>query len=514
VRHQEARLRQIDSTALWHPFTQMACYADEAPPPPVIVRAEGNWLVDAAGKRYLDANAGYWCLALGCRPRAVERAVQAQLKKFSHSTLLGLSHLPAIKLAERLTALAGPPLDHVFFADSGSEAVEVALKMAYQFHVHSGHPERSEFLALGEAYHGDTLGAVAVGGIELFHATFRPLLFPVRRVPPPHCYRCPWKEKGDIHVFASPWGAVFFRDSKPAPYSHHCHPAKNMNVPCLCARALEREIARHHATLAALVIEPFVLGPGGIIPQPEGYLERVVDAARKHGVLVIFDEVAVGMGRLGTVFAFEQLQSRDSQSRDRKGADRLLTRAARKQHAAREQKLKPDLVCLAKGLTAGLLPLSAVLASDQIYRAFLGTYAQQRTFFHGHTFTGSALGCAAALAALDRIAAPAFLGKLREKTIPAFWRALAPLSGHPHIGDLRGRGLMAGVELIKDKARGLDYPWAERYGHRVVLAARKRGVNTRAIGNIVLAVPPLTIKPAEIELLGRALYESVEEATR
>jgi len=513
INNREARLRRVDQTALWHPFTQMACYADETPPPPIIVRAEGNWLIDAAGKRYLDANAGYWCLALGCRPKAVEQAVHAQLREFAHSTLLGISHLPAIKLAERLTTLAGPPLNHVFYADSGSEAVEVALKMAYQFHVHNGHPERCEFLALGEAYHGDTLGAVAVGGIGLFHATFKPLLFPVRRVPPPNCYRCPYHER----PARGPGSKAGVCHAQPCCSAARAAAGvlgrraagRSGEARMECAQALERVIALHHATLAAVVIEPFVLGPGGIIPQPEGYLERVVSAAREHGVLVIFDEVAVAMGRLGTVFAFEQLVPRMHEAHPCE-TDPLLTRRLR--NAANG--LKPDLVCLAKGLTAGLLPLSAVLTAEHIHRAFLGTYAQQRTFFHGHTFTGSALGCAAALAALDQIAAPEFLRKLREKTIPAFWRALAPLGEHPHVGDLRGRGLMAGIELVKDKRRGPAYPWADRYGHRVVLAARKRGVNTRAIGSIVLAVPPLTIKPDEIAFLAKALCESVEEATR
>ncbi|MCY3020949.1 MAG: aminotransferase class III-fold pyridoxal phosphate-dependent enzyme [Planctomycetota bacterium] len=256
----------------------------------------------------------------------------------------------------------------------------------------------------------------------------------------------------------------------------------------------------HHRRLAALIIEPFVLGPGGIIPQPEGYLERAVRAARKHGVLVIFDEVAVGMGRLGTLFAFEQLHA---------------GRGAR-----RKARLKPDMVCLAKGLTAGLLPLSAVLVADHVYQAFLGSCAPRqgcrgtRTFFHGHTFTGSALGCAAALAAVEQIASRSFLRRLRTATIPAFWRALEPLRAHPHVGSLRGRGLMAGIELVKDEQRGEEYPWAERYGHRVVLAARARGVNTRAIGNLVLAVPPLTITRRELALLGRVLYASIEEATK
>jgi adenosylmethionine-8-amino-7-oxononanoate aminotransferase len=440
----------------------MAEYQNESPPPPIIVGAEGNWLIASDGKRYLDANCGYWCLALGCRPREVEEAIHAQLNRFSHSTLLGLSHVPAIELAERLTRLAGPPLNHVFFADSGSEAVEVALKMAYQFQVAGGHPERSEFLALGEAYHGDTLGAVAVGGVDLFHATFRPLLFPVRRVPPPHCYRCPWKLKPESCALE-------------------------------CAAAFESAIKEHAKTLAAIVIEPFVLGPGGIIPQPKDYLERVIAAARAHNVTVIFDEVAVGMGRLGTLFAFEQLSSNPN--------------------SKIQNPKSPDIVCLAKGLTAGLLPLSAVLATDRMYNAFLGTFAEKKTFFHGHTFTGSALGCAAALAALDRLSAPGFLENLRENTIPAFWKMLDSLRAHPHAGNIRGRGMMAGIELVADKASGRDYDWAQRMGHRVVLAARTRGVNLRTIGDLILAVPPLTIAAQEIELLGRVLRESLDEAT-
>jgi adenosylmethionine-8-amino-7-oxononanoate aminotransferase len=461
----DADLRRIDQTALWHPFTQMAEYAGETPPPPIIVSAEGNWLIASDGRRYLDANCGYWCLALGCRPTAVEEAIAAQLRRFSHSTLLGISHQPAIELARRLTQLAGAPLNHAFFADSGSEAVEAALKMACQYHVHRGDRDRFTFLALGEAYHGDTLGAVAVGGIDLFHAAFKPLLFPVRRASPPHCYRCPWS-------------------LSPQTCAREC------------AAAVEQAIERHHTSLAAVVIEPFVIGPGGVIPHPDGYLERVLAAAKKHGVLVIFDEVAVGMGRLGTLFAFEQLDPARHLPPDARPAGRFT----------------PDIVCLAKGLTAGTLPLSAVLATSDVYNAFLGSYADRRTFFHGHTFTGSALGCAAALAALEQISDPVFLETLRGETIPALWQALAPLRQHPHVGSVRGRGMMTGVELVQDKAARQDYPPQRRAGHAVALAARKRGVNLRAIGDLVLAVPPLTITLDETALLGRVLGESIDEA--
>lgn len=446
------RLRGLDEQSLWHPFTQMQAYPEDDPPPPVIVRAQGNWLIAADGQRYLDANSGYWCLSLGCRPERVESAVARQLERFAHSTLLGLSHVPAIELAARLVELAGAPLKHVFFADSGSEAVEVALKMAYQYQVQQGHPKKCRFLALGEAYHGDTLGAVAVGGVELFHGTFKPLLFPVHRAPPPFCYRCPWK-------------------LRPASCAQEC------------AQAVERLLAQHAHELAALVIEPLLLGPGGIIPHPPGYVERITAAAREQGVLVIFDEVAVGMGRLGHLFTHEVTG------------------------------VKPDILCLAKGLTAGVLPLSAVLASSAVYETFLGSFAERKTFFHGHTFTGSALGCAAALAALEVMTEDGgtFLERVRRETIPAFWSALEPLRSHPLVGDLRGRGLMAGLDLVEHKETCEAYPWAKRTGHQAVMAARKRGVNTRAIGDLLLAVPPLTIKQDEIELLVRVLREALDD---
>jgi len=447
--NEEQHLRRIDASALWHPFTQMQAYASEKPAPPIIVGAEGNWLIDRDGKRYLDANCGYWCLALGCRPKEVEEALIAQIGRFSHSTLLGITHEPAIRLAGRLAELAGAPLRHAFFADSGSEAVEVALKMAYQYQVHSGHPERSKFLALGEAYHGDTIGAVSVGGVDLFHGAFRPLLFPVERVPPPYCYRCPWRKE-------------------PASCAREC------------AAAMETKLRERARELAALIIEPLLLGPGGIIPQPDGYLERVVDAARAAGVLVIFDEVAVGCGRLGHVFT----------------------------HGITGR--KPDLLCMAKGLTAGLLPLSAVLAADRVYDAFLGTVAEQKTFFHGHTFTGSALGCAAGLASLETLSGAAFQRMLREETIPALWSMLEDLRSHPLVGDVRGRGMMAGLELVADKETREPFPYEKRVGHQVTLAGRTRGVNLRAIGDLLLCVPPLTIKLDEIALLGRVMRESLD----
>ncbi len=449
------RLRAIDRDTLWHPFTQMQGHQDEDPPPPIIVGAEGNSLIAADGRRYLDANSGYWCLALGCRPTRVEQAVVRQMSRFSQSTLLGLSHQPAIELAERLTALAGPPLSHAFFASSGSEAVEVALKMAYQYQVHCGHPERSKFLAFADSYHGDTTGCVAVGGIDIFHSTFGPLLFPVVRVDPPFGYHGPWEEADAEFV------------------------EKHANV-------VEDALRQHAGELAGLIIEPLVQGAGGIIPQPPEYLRRIVDAARAYDVKVIFDEVAVGMGRLGRLFAFEEI-------------DR-----------------KPDILCLAKGLTAGVLPGSAVLASNDIYQAFKGAFSDLKTFFHGHTFTGSALGCAAALEVLDIFTEDegAYLKRVREEVIPAFWKTLEPLRNHSLVGEVRGRGLMAGIELVKDKAKNEPFPYKDRTGHLTVLEARRRGVNTRTIADVLLCAPPLTVTSDELNTLGKVYRDSLDEVCR
>ena len=443
MRHNAHELVSLDQRVTWHPFTQMAEWT-----PLVIERGEGNWLVDVDGRRYLDGVASLWCNVFGHRRREIDEAVRAQLEKVAHTTLLGLSSVPAVELAAKLASIAPPGLTRVFYSDSGSTAVEIAVKMAYQYWRQKGRPEKRRFVALQEAYHGDTLGAVSVGGIELFHATFRDLLFEVDRIPTPHEYR--WPGPGD----------------------------------CLeeCLGAAERLLEEKGRQIAALVVEPLVQGAAGMLVQPRGYLARLADLCRRHEVLLICDEVATGFGRTGTMFAVEQ------------------------------EGVRPDFLCLAKGLTGGYLPLAATLATDEVYSAFLGTVAEKRTFFHGHTYTGNPLACAAALASLEVFE--------KERTLERMYPAMMALAAEleevarlPHVGEVRRRGMMAGVELVRSQWTKEEYPYEDRVGHRVCTAIRKRGVILRPLGNVVVLMPPLSLTVEEARHLGGALREAVAEVT-
>ncbi len=445
------RLARADRRFLWHPFTQMKTYAAERPEPPIIERAEGSWLVDVEGRRYLDANSGYWCVPLGYRRPEIDAAVRDQLDRVAHSTLLGLSSVPAIELAATLARVAPKGLGRVFYADSGSEAVEAAAKMAFQYWRHNRRPERSRFITLAEGYHGDTIGAMSLGGIELFHGAYKPLLFETVKVPPPYCYRCPFGRRRE-------------------------------SCSMECAGAMREMIRREGRHLAAVVIEPILQGPGGMIPQPPGYLRAVAEAARKVGALLVFDEVAVGLGRCGRMFACEI------------------------------EGVVPDLLCLAKGLTGGYVPLSAVLASDEVYEAFLGKYEEFKTFFHGHTYTGNCLGAAAALATLSVLEKDRIIERL-PRSIERLASGLKALRGHPHVGDVRGTGMMWGVELVADKESKARFPVARRIGHAAVLEARRRFVNFRAIGDLILVAPPLTATESELDTIASVLLESADAAT-
>ena len=327
----------------------------------------------------------------------------------------------------------------------------MALKMAFQFWRQSGRPEKKRFLALGEAYHGDTLGSVSVGGMELFHDIFRPLLFDVLRAPTSHCYRCPL-------------GKTF-----PS-----CNSA--------CAGEMEKMIAEHAHELAAVLVEPLMQGAAGMIAQPKGYLARVEAACREHDVLLIVDEVATGFGRTGTLFASEQ------------------------------EGVKPDLMCVAKGLTGGYLPLAATLATQKIFDAFRGPFESKRTFFHGHTYTGNPLACAAALANLALFDREHTLDHVRDLE-PTLQRGLAAIAELPHVGDIRRRGLMIGIELVKDRATKSEYDYAARVGHRVICEARERGVAIRPLGNVVVLMPPLAISNDELALLLDVTRASIAKVT-
>lgn len=447
ARHQ--RLAEADHRHLWHPFTQMQGWLEEDPL--IVDAAEGVHLVDTLGNRYLDGVSSLWCNVHGHRVPELDAAVRQQLDRVAHSTLLGLASTASIECAEELVRHVPAGLTRVFFSDAGATAVEIAVKMAFQYHQLRGDAERREFVALSGAYHGDTIGAVSVGGIDLFHRLFKPLLFDVHHAPQPHCYRCP------------------LGLARPA-----CELA--------CAAEVERILEARRGRVAALVVEPLVQGADGMITQPPGYLRRLRELCDRHGALLVCDEVATGFGRTGTMFAVEQ------------------------------EGVRPDLMTVAKGLTGGYLPLAATLATEEVFRAFLGPFEAQRTFFHGHTYAGNPLACAAATASMRLMTSRQVIAGLPAKAA-ALARALAPLAGHPHVGDVRQRGLMVGIELVRDRASKAEYEYGLRVGHRVCQAARPLGAILRPLGNVVVLMPPLAMTEAELARLAAIAVEGIEQVT-
>ncbi|HET9153666.1 MAG TPA: adenosylmethionine--8-amino-7-oxononanoate transaminase [Solirubrobacterales bacterium] len=417
---------QLDHDHVWHPFTQQLGWSEEAPL--VVERAEGSHLVDVDGRRYLDGTAALWCNVHGHRHPAIDRAVREQLDRVAHTTMLGLTHPGATELAARLVEIAPPGLTRVFYSDSGSTAAEIALKIAFQYQQQRGglHVRRSSFIRLREAYHGDTIGSVSVGGIDLFHSTYRPLLF-------------------DTHA-AEPGDAA----------------------------DLERLLEAHRDEVAAVIVEPLVQGAAGILVQPPGYLRAVRELCDRHGVLLICDEVATGFGRTGTMFACEQ------------------------------EGVAPDLMCLAKGLTGGYMPLAATLASEEIYEGFLGSYEEYRTFFHGHTYTGNPLACAAAIANLEVFESERTIERLQPK-IALLGELLEDVESMPEVAEVRRKGVMVGIDLG-------EHDPALRMGHRVTVEARRRGAIVRPLGDTVVLMPPLSISAAELRELVAITAESIEAA--
>jgi adenosylmethionine-8-amino-7-oxononanoate aminotransferase len=441
------QLEQWDRDHVWHPFTPMLRYAAE--PPLIIERADGCFLYDLDGHAYLDGVSSLWCNVHGHRVPQLDEAIRHQLDQVAHSTLLGISNVPAIRLARRLAEIAPRGLTRVFFSDDGATAVEVALKMAFQYwrQCPDPRPGKTKFLALHSAYHGDTLGDVSVGDLARFHHLFAPLLFETVRAPSPHCYRCPLGlERATCHID--------------------------------CAAELERLVRQHADELAAVVIEPLVQAAAGMIVAPEGYLRRVRDVTRECGVLLIADEVAVGFGRTGTMFACTQ------------------------------EDVSPDFLCLAKGLTGGYLPLAATLTTDEVFGAFLGPVEAGRTFYHGHTYTGNPLGAAVALASLDLLNAPTGLAALPEK-IGRLRRHLDRVRQLPIVGDVRQKGLIAGVELVRDRRTKERFPAERRVGAAVCRRMRDEGVLVRPLGDVIVLMPPLAIDLNLLDRLGDVLYNSI-----
>ena len=441
-------LVRLDDAHVWHPFTPHSVYRDEAPL--MVVAGEGHYLVDADGRRYLDGVASLWCNLFGHRRPEIDAAIADQLGRIAHSTFLGNASVPAVTLAARLVDLAPDGLTRVFFSDNGSTAVEVALKMALQYwQQQDGGRERRRtvFVTLGNAYHGDTVGAVSLGGIPLFHERYGPLLFETVRAHSPYCYRCPLGLSTET-----------------------CRTD--------CATELERLILENGDRVAAVVLEPGVQGAAGMIPLPEGFLRRAADAARRVGALLVLDEVAVGFGRSGSMFACER------------------------------EEVVPDLLCLAKGLTGGYLPMAATLTTERVFEAFLGEPADGRTFFHGHTYTGNQLAAAAAHATLDIFEREQVLDRLAP-VIVRFHAELERLRDHPHVGDIRCFGLAAGVELVADRATKEAFPSSERRGMRVCTAARDSGVFLRPLGDTIVLMPPLSITIDEVRMLVGALEDGI-----
>jgi adenosylmethionine-8-amino-7-oxononanoate aminotransferase len=414
-----------DRRFLWHPFTQQQGWADEDAP--IIEAAERCELIDVQGRRYIDGVSSLWCNVHGHRHPAIDIAVRDQMDRVAHSTMLGLSHRPAIELARRLVEIAPPGLQRVFYSDSGSTAAEIALKMAFQFWQQQGGADarRTKFVSLRNAYHGDTIGSVSVGGIDLFHGAYGPLLF----------------------------GAL------------HAEPGD--------ATDMERLLSAHAGEVAAVIVEPLVQGAAGILVHPEGYLRDVRALCDRFGVLLICDEVATGFGRTGRMFACEH------------------------------EDVAPDFMCVAKGLTGGYLPLAATLTTEGVYEGFLGRHEEFRTFFHGHTYTGNPLACAAALATLRLFEQERTLEQLEGK-IALLGELLAPVAAMPGVAEVRRRGFMCGIELA-------GFGVEERAGHQVTLAARRRGAIVRPLGDVVVLMPPLAITKRELTRLVTIVADSIAE---
>jgi adenosylmethionine-8-amino-7-oxononanoate aminotransferase len=444
------KLKQLDHAYLWHPFTQMQEWL--AAEPCIISQADGHYLMDVHGRKYLDGVSSLWCNVHGHRRQELDDALKAQLERVAHSTFLGLSHAPGIQLAQKLIEIAPKGLQRVFYSDSGATAVEIALKIAVQYWQLKDQSQRTQIAALAEAYHGDTVGSMSLGYSETFHRFHKSLLFPVLRLTPPHVFR------------------------------YYRRMSEEESLTAAVAEA-EEKIGAQRDVLAALVMEPLMQGAAGMWRQPVGYVVALHEICKRYGILFLLDEVATGFGRTGKMFACE--------------------------HA----RLTPDILCLAKGLTGGYLPLAATLTTEEIFSAFLDEYQEFKTFFHGHTYTGNPLGCAVALANLDLFTKENTLEKLQSKVGYLARRLQDDFLPLARISDVRHWGFMAGIELVADKQSRTPYSPKERMGQKVTLEARQRGVIIRPLGDVIVLMPPLTLNDAELKLLLDVVYDSIVTVT-
>ena len=446
------RSKQIgsyDREFVWHPFTQMKDYVRKDPI--VIERAEGPYLIDSEGKKYIDGVSSLWVNIHGHAVPEIDGAIKKQLELVSHSTLLGITNPPAAELAKQIVEICPPGLKKVFYSGDGASAVEVALKMAFQYWSHKGRPEKKAFLCLDNGYHGDTLGAVSVGGIDIFHKAFSPLLFKAYRAPSYYCYRCP---------LGKTWPG--------------CGIA--------CADEMGEILGEHHGEIAAVILEPCVQAAGGMVVAPDGYLAKVREYCTRYDVLMIVDEVATGFGRTGKMFACEH------------------------------DGVTPDMMVLGKGMTGGYLPLSATITTDEIYEEFLGDYEEFKTFFHGHSYSGNPLSCAAGMGNLEAFRNNDTLASLSEK-VEFLKDELREFEGLSHVGDVRNKGLMVGIELVSDKKTKEPYEASERVGWQVAEEALSHEVLIRPLGDVIVLMPPVGIEMDDLAKLLRATYLSIKKVT-
>jgi len=444
------KLTQLDHTYLWHPFTQMQEWMNEDPV--IISRGDGHYLVDDHGRKYLDGVSSLWCNVHGHRKQELDDALKEQLDRLAHSTFLGLSHVPGINLAQKLIEIAPKGLQRVFYSDSGATAVEIAMKMAVQYWQLKGDTERVRIATLAESYHGDTVGSMSLGYSETFHRFHKSLLFPVLRITPPHVFR-------------------YFQGMSEA------------EALAAAIKDATEKLAEHSKTLAALVMEPLMQGAAGMWAQPVEYLQTLREFCRSQGILFVLDEVATGFGRTGKMFACN--------------------------HAG----VTPDLLCLAKGITGGYLPLAATLTTEEVFAAFLGEYKEFKTFFHGHTYTGNPLGCAVAIANLELFAKEDIVEKMQPRVALLQQRLRDEFLPLDHVSDIRQWGYMIGIELVQDKASRKSYPPEKRIGHQVTLEARKRSVMIRPLGDVIILMPPLSITEGELATLLDAVHDCIVTVT-
>src|SRR5262245_46869766 len=443
-------LKHLDHTYVWHPFTQMREWMGEEPC--IISQGEGHYLIDVHGRKYLDGVSSLWCNVHGHRKKKLDDAISAQLDRIAHSTFLGLSHDSGIQLAQKLIEVAPKGLQRVFYSDSGATAVEIALKMAVQYWQLKGAGQRTQIASLAESYHGDTVGSMSVGYSETFHRFHKSLLFPVLRLTPPHVFRY-YQGMNEAEALAA------------------------------AVRVAEEKLADNKDNLAALVMEPLMQGAAGMWSQPVGFVKALSEICRRHEILFILDEVATGFGRTGKMFACE--------------------------HAG----VTPDILCLAKGITGGYLPLAATLTREEIFSAFLGEYREFKTFFHGHTYTGNPLGCAVAMASLDLFERENILEKMQPRIAYLHKQLHGDFLSLAHVSDARQWGYMAGIELVADKISRRNYPVEQRIGHKVIREARQRSIMIRPLGDVIILMPPLSITDDELAALLDVVHDCIVAVT-